>query len=50
MASRVADALSQAEAPDPALVRRYQSLVGALLYCAVNTRPDVAYSVGYLCL
>ena len=29
--------------------RRYQSLVGALLYCSANTRPDVAFSVGYLC-
>ena len=34
---------------DPSLLRAYQSLVGALLYCAVNTRPDVAYSVGMLC-
>ena len=23
--------------------------MGALLYCSVNTRPDVAFSVGYLC-
>ena len=32
-----------------ALLKRYQSLVGALLYVTVNTRPDVAYSVGMLC-
>eukprot|EP00965_Chrysotila_dentata_P023735 786529-Pleurochrysis_carterae.AAC.1 len=25
------------------------SLVGALLYCSTQTRPDVAYSVGMLC-
>ena len=31
------------------LLKAYQSLVGALLYCAVNTRPDVAHSVGLLC-
>ena len=34
---------------DPALLRRYQALVGALLYCATNTRPDVAYAVAMLC-
>ena len=34
---------------DPALVRKYQSLCGALLYSAVNTRPDIAYAVGMLC-
>ena len=34
---------------DPALLKAYQSLTGALLYTAVNTRPDVAYSVGLLC-
>jgi hypothetical protein len=34
---------------DPHLLKAYQSLCGALLYCAVNTRPDVAYAVGMLC-
>jgi hypothetical protein len=41
--------LLNAEDIDPVLVRKYQSLCGALLYCAVNTRPDVAYAVGMLC-
>ena len=39
----------QATDVDPRLLRDYQSLCGALLYCAVNTRPDVAYAVGMLC-
>ena len=33
---------------DPLLLKRYQRVVGALLYCATNTRPDVAYAVGQL--
>jgi hypothetical protein len=43
----VADALS-ADIPDPpdsawlTQQTRYWSLVGALLYCATNTRPDIA--------
>ena len=45
----VADAMSSTDEVDPALLRRYQSLVGALLYCSGNTRPDVAFAVGYLC-
>ena len=43
------DAVDSSLDPDPALLRRYQSLVGALLYCATNTRPDVAFSVSMLC-
>ena len=39
----------QGNVVDPALLTKYQSLVGALLYCAVNTRPDVAYGCGMLC-
>ena len=34
---------------DAELIKKYQQIVGALLYCATNTRPDVAYSVGVLC-
>ena len=45
----VADAMSSTDEVDPALLKRYQSLVGALLYCSGNTRPDVAFAVGMLC-
>eukprot|EP00965_Chrysotila_dentata_P081070 2676272-Pleurochrysis_carterae.AAC.3 len=36
-------------APDDGIKNLYQSLVGALLYCSTQTRPDVAYAVGMLC-
>ena len=45
----VADALSQVDEPDAELLTKYRSLVGALLYCATQTRPDVAFSVSFLC-
>jgi hypothetical protein len=38
-----------AQPPDAALTQRYMSIVGALMYCATVTRPDVAYPVGMLC-
>ena len=45
----VADELSSTDEIDDEFRRRYQSPVGALLYCSVNTRPDVAFAVGCLC-
>ncbi len=52
LVQHVADALASrlaGHASSDVDVRRYQSLVGALLYAAVNTRPDVAYPIGMLC-
>ena len=43
------DAVSCEDPVNPDLLRRYQSIVGGLLYAATNTRPDVAYAVGLLC-
>eukprot|EP00965_Chrysotila_dentata_P123650 4087702-Pleurochrysis_carterae.AAC.1 len=42
-------AKSQGVLPEPSTKSAYQSLVGALLYCATQTRPDIAYAVGMLC-
>ena len=41
--------LQDVDSIDAKLLKDYQSLIGSLLYCAVNTRPDVAFSVGLLC-
>ena len=44
-------AVAQAdESPrDPESIRKYQCIVGALLYAATNTPPDIALAVSYLC-
>ena len=41
--------LQDVDSIDAKLLKDYQSLIGSLLYCAVNTRPDVAFAVGLLC-
>ena len=47
--THVLDAVSLTDPVDTTLLRKYQSLVGGLLYAATNTRPDIAFSVGLLC-
>ena len=46
---QVLEAVDSKEEVDTVLLKKYQSLVGALLYCATNTRPDIAFAVGMLC-
>ena len=36
------------DSADPKLRKRYQQLVGAILYASTQTRPDVAYTTGML--
>jgi hypothetical protein len=41
--------LDAAAGSKPADTRRYQSIVGSLMYAALGTRPDIAYAVAALC-
>ena len=47
--SLVEAALSATEPIDPERTKSYQSLVGAILYCSISTRPDISYATGMLC-
>ena len=45
----VNEAIDAPDQPSVEDVRKFQALMGSLLYCATHTRPDVAYAVGLLC-
>ena len=46
----VIHATGEGAAPaDPTLINKYRKLVGALLYAATSTRPDIAYATSMLC-
>jgi len=46
----VIHATGEGAAPaDPTLINKYCKLVGALLYAATSTRPDIAYATSMLC-
>ncbi len=53
LAQHVIDAMDARNAEVPAVsateLRDYQSIVGAMLYCSTNTRPDIAYPISMLC-
>ena len=42
-------ALLDESARDPIMLKKYQSICGALLYAATNTRPDIAFATSLLC-
>ena len=44
----VQQAVDSVQDADPALVSKYRSLVGSLLYTAITVRPDISYAVGML--
>ena len=48
LAQSVLDAVCSEDPTYQALRSKYMSLVGALLYCATHTHPDIAYSVSQL--
>jgi hypothetical protein len=45
----VAESLLDESPRSPEDVRAFQKIVGSLLYCATNTRCDIAYAVAMLC-
>ena len=45
----VVEATEREPPPSPDDVKRFQAIMGSLLYCATHTRPGVAYAVGLLC-
>jgi hypothetical protein len=47
--TKVDSPYSKADAAVPADTSVYASLVGTLMYLAVNTRPDIAYAVNTMC-
>lgn len=48
LARKVAEAARSTDPTPHSLLKAYQSLIGALMYAATSSRPDVAYAVGML--
>jgi hypothetical protein len=53
LALHVSDAVAAKDDPEskvtPDELRAYQSIVGAMLYCSTNTRPDISFAINMLC-